>query len=97
MGGNRRDCSKCTDADKEKYGCKGGAKLKWHAGEDEVDTCGEVFVKEHAQGYLLWKRTKEHGLPFDIGWAEHPAWMMDVIFALDDAYNGWMKQDADSR
>jgi len=46
---------------------------------------------------MLWKRTKEHGLPFDIGWADHPAWMTDIIFTLDDEYASWLKSQGEDR
>jgi len=91
MGGTRFDCRKCTDEDKRKRGCDGGAKLKWQCEEGVYcDRCGERYVQEEGEKYLLWKRTKEHGLPFAGGWGEQPAWMCDIIFALDDEYNAWI-------
>jgi len=97
MGGSRFDCRKCTEEDKRKRGCEGGGTLKWQCDEGVYcDKCGERFVQEEAEKYLLWKRTKEHGMPFaPLGWAEHPAWMTDIIFALDDEYNAYLARTAD--
>ena len=31
----------------------------------------------------LWSRYKKYGLPLSIGWAEHPAWIIDVLDTID--------------
>ncbi len=73
-------------------GCEGGATLKWQCEEGVYcDRCGERYVQEEASRYLLWKRTKENGLPFaPLGWAEHPAYLMDIIFCLNDEHNAYL-------
>ena len=97
MGGDRFDCSKCTEKQKLARGCEGGAKFRWQSEPDVYqDRCGEQYVKEEAQRFLLWKRTKTHGLPFaPLGWAEHPAYLMDIILRCDDEYDAAMARGKD--
>ena len=33
----------------------------------------------------LWVRTKRWGLPYAGGWAEQPAWVMDILDAIEEA------------
>jgi hypothetical protein len=32
----------------------------------------------------MWSKTKRWGLPFAGGWAEQPAWVMDILDAAEE-------------
>jgi hypothetical protein len=51
--------------------------------------CPESFVRDWGWAFRLWKTTRKHGLPFPGGWAEQPAWVMDILTALDDEFDKW--------
>ena len=92
MHGEKLDCNKCT-----KETCD-GLYMRWQSEEGVyTERCPNLFVKESAVPYLVWKRYKDTGyLPYDGGWADQPAPVMDVIFALDDEYAKLQAEDIEN-
>lgn len=57
-----------------------------------LDACGEWVPRNTFPDYwnddlwssiYLWKNWKQFGMPFAIGWADHPAWIVDAISTVD--------------
>jgi len=64
----------------------------------------EYFTEEYFDALSIWKSFKRYGLPFaPLGWAEHPAYIIDIIDMFEDTHAAFMeqeskrKQNADSR
>jgi hypothetical protein len=62
-----------------------------------VVIAGKVYKKKDIPGlfdsnfilsYNLWARFKRFGLPFNLGWAEHPAILIDHLEAWEAANDG---------
>lgn len=50
----------------------------------------DLYTEEFAEMLGCWLNTKRWGLPFaGLGWAEHPARLMDVLSAFERAHNEW--------
>jgi hypothetical protein len=55
----------------------------------------EYFTEEYFDALGIWKRWKRFGLPFaDWGWAEHPAYIIDIIDTFEDARTAFEEQEA---
>jgi hypothetical protein len=60
----------------------------------------EYFTEEYFDALAIWKRYKRYGLPYSIGWAEHPEFIIDIIDIFEDtqaAFNEREAKHADSR
>lgn len=69
-----------------------------------LNSQGEWIVKNTFPDYWtdeffayieLYSRYKKYGLPFRCGWAEHPAWIIDVLDTIGVVTEEWRnKQNA---
>jgi len=51
--------------------------------EDEIS--GMLNDRDNIKAINMYIRSKKWGLPFGGGWADQPAWIMDVFDWLEDA------------
>lgn len=55
----------------------------------------ELFTEEYFDALAIWKRWKRYGLPFSpLGWADHPAYIVEIIDTFEDAYQAFTEQEA---
>lgn len=50
-----------------------------------------MYVREWGWAYMMWKMSRNHGLPFSGGWMEQPARVIDILSILDEEFDRWMK------
>lgn len=92
MRGSEREggCSDCNDVQKVRRGCNGEG--TWHVGGKDkngnpryvVHGCPEkLLTQERLEVIGVWTRWKMFGAPFEGGWAEWPARLVDVLEALE--------------
>ena len=56
----------------------------------------EYFTDEYFDSLGIWKRFKRYGLPFaPLGWAEHPAFIIDIIDTFEDTYTAFNAREAE--
>jgi len=56
----------------------------------------EYFTDEYFDSLRIWNRFKRYGLPFaPLGWAEHPAYIIDIIDTFEDTHAAFMNREAE--
>ncbi len=78
------DTFKCDDLSEEQH--EGKRNTTWKFGVYEYKGCPGCLIKEPGIVKLLnfYSDYKMMGLPFaDLGWGDSPAWMVDVIRAIE--------------
>lgn len=62
-----------------------GELFGWSVGTDyHVDGCPEALLTpERMRDILLWSHWKRFGAPLEGGWADWPARLLDMLWAID--------------
>jgi len=55
-------------------------------------TIPDYFTPDFANMVEIWVNVKRWGMPFEGGWADQPAILMDVINLFEQAYNEYEEE-----
>jgi len=60
------------------------------------NTIPETWDTNLWQAIEIGLQCEKRGLPFSIGWADHPAFLIDILDTYESAVDKWRKAKADS-
>ena len=80
-------CADCTQEDKIRMGCKGGA--EFIVSGITIDRCPENYINEETiKSMTIWQDWKLFSFPFPGHWSEQPHYVIDSIRILESISRG---------
>lgn len=68
--------------------------IKVEAEDIPCNTFPDYWNDELWSAIDIGMQCEKRGLPFDIGWADHPAWLIDILDVYDTVIDKWRKDKA---